>query len=91
MSYSPRLTDDGMRDSPYWYSMNPFYIYGYGLPNCTCYAWGRFFENSDTNHEYDPSRQPTLSLGNARAMVGIYSGWLFEGAISRTRGGHMFF
>lgn len=41
----------------YYYANNPFYQSGYGLPNCTCYAWGRFFELSGT--------RPKLSLGNA--------------------------
>ena len=38
--FEPRLTSAGMRGNPYWYSRNPFYQAGYGLPNCTCYAWG---------------------------------------------------
>ena len=38
--YVPRLTSAGMRGNPYWYSRNPLYLAGYGLPNCTCYAWG---------------------------------------------------
>lgn len=46
--FTPRLTKDGMLNSKYWYSnTNPFYPAGYGLPNCTCYAWGRFWEISD--------------------------------------------
>lgn len=28
----------------YYYSDNVFYKSGYGLPNCTCYAWGRWYE-----------------------------------------------
>lgn len=34
-AYVPRLTDQGVRGNPYWYSRNPFYLAGYGLPNCT--------------------------------------------------------
>ena len=46
--FVPRLSKDGMLNSKYWYSsQNPFYPAGYGLPNCTCYAWGRFWEISD--------------------------------------------
>lgn len=47
--FVPRLSKDGMLGSKYWYSnTNPFYASGlYGLPNCTCYAWGRFWEISD--------------------------------------------
>ena len=63
MSYTPRLTSDGIQDNPYWYSRNPFYLAGYGLPNCTCYAWGRFWEISDPNVQYE--NRPTLSTGNA--------------------------
>jgi surface antigen len=31
-------------DNRYYYADNLFYQSGYGLPNCTCYAWGRFWE-----------------------------------------------
>ena len=61
--FEPRLTDDGIMNNPYWYSLNPFYLNGYGLANCTCYAFGRFWEISDTNHDY--SNYPTLSTGDA--------------------------
>ena len=61
--YVPRLTDAGMRGNPYWYSRNPFYQAGYGLPNCTCYAWGRFWEIGDANRQY--VNRPELSTGNA--------------------------
>lgn len=45
MAFKPRLTDVGIRDSPWWYSTgNIFYAAGYGMPNCTCYAYGRFAE-----------------------------------------------
>lgn len=42
--FVPRLNDDGIEGNPYWYADNPFYIAGFGLPNCTCYAWGRWWE-----------------------------------------------
>lgn len=45
--YKPRLTDDGMIGSKYYYSENVFYLSGYGLPNCTAYAWGRRYEITD--------------------------------------------
>ena len=61
--YIPRLNRNGMENNPYWYSMNPFYQSGYGLPNCTCYAWGRWWENSDVDHDY--SNRPNLCLYNA--------------------------
>lgn len=45
MAFTPRLTPSGMLNNPWWYSNgNPFYASGYGLPNCTCYAYGRYAE-----------------------------------------------
>lgn len=62
-NFTPRLTSDGMEGNPYWYSKNPFYQAGYGLPNCTTYAWGRFWEISDISKDY--TNRPKLSTGNA--------------------------
>lgn len=46
--YNARTNTSGMVDSPYWYTdTNPFWP-TYGLPNCTCYAWGRTWESSGT-------------------------------------------
>lgn len=69
MSYTPRLTDAGIVNNFHWYSQNPFYIAGYGMPNCTCYAWGRFWEIGDVNStgEHKPNELPT---GDGRCMVG---------------------
>lgn len=66
--YIPRFTSRGIRGNPYYYSRNPFYNAGYGMPNCTCYAWGRFWENGDVDHDY--SNRPTLSTGNAEDWWG---------------------
>lgn len=58
--FVPRLNQNGIRGNPYWYSNNPYYTSGYGLPNCTCYAWGRFWE------EAGPEYRPNLSLRDAK-------------------------
>ena len=65
MAYIPRLNSVGIPNNPKWYSRNPFYQTDpdLGLPNCTCYAWGRFWEISDPNDAY--INRPNLSLGNA--------------------------
>ena len=63
MAYTPRLNSDGILNNPKWYSQNPFYTNGYGLPNCTCYAWGRFWEISDPNNQ--GINTPLLSHGDA--------------------------
>lgn len=63
--YVPRLTSDGMQGNFHWYGNgNPFYVGGYGLPNCTCYAYGRFWEIGDPNNtgENNPT---SLSTGDA--------------------------
>lgn len=40
--FYPRLTKDGIYPNNQWYyGNNPFYLAGYGMPNCTCYAYGR--------------------------------------------------
>lgn len=52
-TFTPRLDDSGMLNNPFWYSDNPYWQaipqaplppHAYGLPNCTCYAWGRVLE-----------------------------------------------
>lgn len=66
--FTPRLTQDGIEQSSYYYGNNPFYQSGYGLPNCTCYAWGRFWECQGTS-----GSRPNLSLGNAENWWGYTS------------------
>ena len=44
-TFVPRLTDSGVNGGYWWYtSGNPFYASGYGMPNCTAYAYGRYAE-----------------------------------------------
>lgn len=57
--FVPRLNDNGMKNNPFWYKNNPFYQAGYGLPNCTCYVWGRWWEITGI-------RPDKLSVGNGR-------------------------
>ena len=62
-TFTPRLTSEGIASSIYWGSLNPFTSAGYGLPNCTCYAWGRFWEISDTTG--NGSNKPSLPTSDA--------------------------
>ncbi len=59
-SYSPRLTAPSTSD-PYYTTWNVFHTSGYGMVgnggNCTCYAYGRSYENLGS--------KPNLSTGNA--------------------------
>ena len=68
MVFTPRTNSMGMYGNPKWYSQNPFYP-KYGLPNCTCYAWGRWWEINDPTGL--GINRPTLNLaGNAKNWWG---------------------
>ncbi|MBI4857269.1 MAG: GBS Bsp-like repeat-containing protein [Acetobacterium woodii] len=54
--FSPRLTAP-TSDNDYYFAKNIFYLAGYGMPNCTAYAWGRAYEILGS--------KPNLSNGNA--------------------------
>ena len=43
-AYKPRLTAPAKTNGYYYSDHNIFYKYNYGMPNCTCYAWGRAYE-----------------------------------------------
>ena len=72
-TFTPRLTSEGMQGAIYWYSGNPFHLAGYGMPNCTTYAWGRFWEISDKTG--DGSNKPTLPTSNAGKWWGQVTGY----------------
>ena len=74
MPYTPRLSKTSpteMWENVYWYSsLNVFWDSGYntwGLPNCTCYVWGRLLELGATNL--------TLSTGDAGGWYGYNDGY----------------
>lgn len=70
-TFTPRLSDEGIEGEYYWYEGNPFHLAGYGMPNCTTYAWGRFWEISDlADGEKDYSDKPTLPTGDAGEWFG---------------------
>lgn len=56
MEFKERLTAP-TKSNNYYYKDNIFYKSGYGLPNCTAYAWGRFYELS--------GQYPRLCTANA--------------------------
>lgn len=43
LAFTPRLTAPSTSDYHYYSTQNPFYP-DWGMPNCTCYAWGRAWE-----------------------------------------------
>ena len=56
-TYSPRTTAPASNNSYYYSSKNVFYANGYGMPNCTAYAYGRAYELLGS--------KPSLCTGNA--------------------------
>jgi surface antigen len=63
MAFTPRLNDNGILGNLHWYSNdNPYYATGFGMPNCTAYAWGRFWEIGDPTsagiHKPNPNELP---------------------------------
>ena len=69
--FVPRLNANGIKYAKYWYDANPFYQSGYGMPNCTAYAWGRFWECGGSNNDY----RPRLSTGNANDWYSYNDGY----------------
>lgn len=64
--YTPRLTAP-TSDNKFYFSDNVFYQSGYGLPNCTCYAWGRFYELTGV--------RPSLCTANAERWFDYSDGY----------------
>lgn len=61
-AFTPRKEEPD-RDNTYYYEDNVYYQSGCGIPNCTAYAWGRFFEIL--------GEKPTLfTQGDAETMFG---------------------
>lgn len=59
--FEPRTSQPG-RENAYFYEDNAYYKGGYGMPNCTAYAWGRAYEILKS--------QPDLPMGNGRDWWG---------------------
>lgn len=61
-NFTPRLSAPSATNKYYYSDINPFYKWGYGMPNCTAYAFGRAYEILKT--------EPKLSWGNAEEWYG---------------------
>ncbi|MDD5886827.1 MAG: CHAP domain-containing protein [Oscillospiraceae bacterium] len=58
--FTPRTT--APRNNAYYTSKNKYYQTGYGMPNCTAYAYGRAYEILKS--------KPKLAMGNAYEWYG---------------------
>ena len=94
MAFVPRLSSQGIRGNRYWYStLNTFYP-RYPLPNCTCYAYGRWLEIAQgdvtklaglfsksygSRHGGNWYRaSPSLQAGTANPQLGDIACWGFS-------------
>ena len=73
-TYTPRLNSSGISGSRWYETQNPFYLAGYGMPNCTAYAFGRSWEIGDPNNV--GANYPPLSTGNAEDWYGHADNWV---------------
>ena len=80
--YTPRLTSPDEDDAQYYSGENPFYAAGYGMPNCTCYAWGRAYEISGERPELSPYDACTWYDYNAENHIYDYGDEPQQGAIA---------
>ena len=62
-SFEPRLTSPGRDNAYYNRSLNAFSKYGYGMPNCTAYVYGRIYEIT--------GEAPLIRRGNAGSWWSI--------------------
>ena len=80
--YTPRLTSPDA-DNPCYYSAdNPFYAADYGMPNCTCYAWGRAYEIRGEEPQLSPYDACTWYDYNAENGFYDYGDTPRQGAIA---------
>lgn len=80
--YKPRLTSPDADNTRYYSGENPFYAAGYGMPNCTCYAWGRAYEISGKRPELSPYDACTWYDYNAENQIYDYGDEPEQGAIA---------
>ena len=80
--YTPRLTSPDLDNTRYYSGENPFYAAGYGMPNCTCYAWGRTYEISGKRPELSPYDACTWYDYNAENQIYDYGDQPEPGAIA---------
>jgi hypothetical protein len=92
-SYTPRLSAPSTSNEYYYSDKNIFYKYGYGMPNCTAYAFGRAYEilgsepklshyDAETWYSYNKSNG-YYSYGST-PKLGAIACWSYDGG-----GGHV--
>lgn len=80
--YTPRMTAPEADNTCYYSDENPFYAADYGMPNCTCYAWGRVYEITGETPLLSPYDACTWYDYNAQNAVYDYGDTPKQGAIA---------
>lgn len=80
--YTPRVNAPDPTDPRYYSDENIFYAADYGMPNCTCYAWGRAYEITGEKPELSPYDACTWYAYNAENSIYDYGDEPQEGAIA---------
>ena len=92
-SFSPRLSAPSSSNKYYYSNLNVFYKYGYGMPNCTAYAYGRAYEIlgsepklswNNAEQWYDYNKSNGYYKYGQTPKVGAIACWSYNGG-----GGHV--
>ncbi|MEE1219507.1 MAG: dockerin type I domain-containing protein [Ruminococcus sp.] len=96
-SFTPRLSEPA-KDNKYYYSNdNIYYKYGYGMPNCTAYAYGRAYEILGTEPKlcpysayqwYDYNIQNNYYAYGSTPKLGAIACWYYYKS-DGTKSGHV--
>ncbi len=81
-AFEPRLTAPDDDNACYYSGDNIFYASGYGMPNCTCYAWGRAYELTGEKPDLSPCDACTWYDYNRENGCYDYGDTPQEGAIA---------
>lgn len=90
-SYTPRLTAPAKTNGYYYSNKNVFYAAGWGMPNCTCYAYGRAYEILGTKPNlciysaylwYDYNKQNGYYAYGQTPKVGAIACWVYSSGTS---------
>ncbi len=85
--YSPRLTAPKKSNKYYYSDKNLFYKYGWGMPNCTCYAWGRAYEILKAEPQlciysaylwYDYNKENKIYSYGQEPKLGAIACWVYK-------------
>lgn len=91
-NFVPRLTCPESNDRHYFSNENIFYASGYGMPNCTAYAYGRAYELMGTTPDLSPKSAQYWFDYNKNNHIYEYGSEPRLGAIlcmERAGGGHV--